>query len=145
MLTYTKNRGRINDKKGGDGGIDGTAFMLTGKGESAKIVFQVKSGGVGRGDISKMNNDRQRENAELAVFLTLEEPTAGMKTEATAAGFYTHPNMGESIPRVQIVTVAEMLAGAQLKVPLALEVLKTAKAVVATGQDELSFGDDDAA
>ena len=47
------------------------------------IVFQVKSGMVGRGDIAKLNSDRQREEAELAVFLTLKEPTKGMRGEAT--------------------------------------------------------------
>ncbi len=48
VLTYSNNRARINDKKGGDGGIDGVAFFLTDKDENAKIVFQVKSGGAGR-------------------------------------------------------------------------------------------------
>ncbi len=138
VLTYSNNRALINDKKGGDGGIDGTAFTLTGKDDSAKIVFQVKSGNVGRGDISKMNNDRSREGAEVAVFLTLKDPTSGMRDEAAAAGFYAHPLMGRNFPRVQIVTIAEMVEqNKRLEVPLGLEVLKTAKAVSNTGQGEL--------
>ena len=40
VLTYSMNRAAINDKKGGDGGIDGTASTQTGKGESAKIVVE---------------------------------------------------------------------------------------------------------
>ena len=54
VLTYTNNRAIINDKKGGDQGIDGTAYFLTDVSDNAKIVFQVKSGGVGRGDVSKV-------------------------------------------------------------------------------------------
>ena len=46
VLTYTNNRAIINEKKGADAGIDGTAFFKVGKKDNAKIIFQVKSGGV---------------------------------------------------------------------------------------------------
>ena len=130
VLTYSHNRAAINDKKGGDGGIDGVAYFLTGRDDNAKIVFQVKSGNVGRGDIAKLNSDRLREEAELAVFLTLKEPTGGMTQEANGMGLYTHPLMGKNYARVLIVTVADMLEhGARLDIPLPVEVLKTARAV----------------
>lgn len=141
VLTYSHNRAAINDKKGGDGGIDGVAYFLTGKDDNAKIVFQVKSGNVGRGDIAKLNSDRQREAAELAVFLTLKEPTKGMTDEANGMGLYTHPLMGKHYPRVLIVTIADMIEhGARLDIPLPVEVLKTARTVTETiAHPELSF------
>jgi|SRR5208282_358278 len=37
---------------------------------------------------SKLNNDRQREGAELGIFLTLQPATQGMRREAAAAGIY---------------------------------------------------------
>ncbi len=130
VLTYTNNRAIINDKKGGDKGIDGTAFFLTDKDENAKIVFQVKSGNVGRGDVSKLNNDRTREGAELAVFLTLQPPTQGMKGEASAAGIYEHSLMNRSYPRIQIITIAEIVEQhKRLDIPMSLEVLKKAQTV----------------
>ncbi|MEO7019493.1 MAG: DNA methyltransferase [Ktedonobacteraceae bacterium] len=132
VLTYTNNRATINDKKGGDQGIDGTAFFLTGKDENAKVVFQVKSGNVGRGDVSKFNNDRTREGAELAIFLTLQPPTQGMKSEASAAGIYTHELMNRSYPRLQIVTIAELIEQhKRLDIPMSLEVLKKVQTVMA--------------
>lgn len=138
VLTYSSNRARINDKKGGDQGIDGTAFFMTGANDNAKVVFQVKSGNVGRGDIAKLNNDRQREGAELAVFLTLQPPTQGMKDEANAAGMYEHKLMGRSYPRVQIVTIAEVVEqNKRIEIPMSLEVLKAASAVTETGQNRL--------
>ena len=144
VLTYSNNRAVINDKKGGDGGIDGTAYFLTGPASNAKIVFQVKSGAVGRGDISKMNNDRQREGAELAVFLTLQDATKGMRDEAGAAGFYAHPLMNRSYARVQIVPIAEMLErGARLDMPLGVEVLKTARTVTEKVAHPELFTDED--
>lgn len=130
ILTYTDNHAIVNDKKGGDQGIDGVAFFLTGKDENAKVVFQVKSGTVGRGDISKLNNDRTREGAESAVFLTLQPPTQGMKSEASAAGIYKHDLMNRTYPRIQIVTIAEVLEQQKrLDIPMSLEVLKKAQSV----------------
>jgi len=128
VLTYSNNRAQINDRKGGDKGIDGTAFFLSDKDENAKIVFQVKSGNVGRGDVSKFNNDRAREGAELGIFLTLQPPTQGMKEEANAAGIYEHKIMGRSYPRIQIVTIAELIEQhKRLQIPMSLDVLKAAQ------------------
>ncbi len=145
VLTYSYNRAVVNDKKGGDGGIDGTAYFLTSQDTNAKVVFQVKSGNVGRGDIAKLNSDRLREEAELAVLLTLKEPTRGMREEASGIGTYTHPNMHKNYPRLQIVTIAEMIElGARLDIPLPLEVLKTARTLTEKVPHPELFGKDDA-
>ena len=144
VLTYSNNRALINDKKGGDKGIDGTAFFLTGAAENAKIVFQVKSGNVGRGDISKFNNDRTREGAELGVFLTLQPATQGMKEEANAAGVYELKLMARSYTRVQIVTIAELVEQhKRLEIPTGLDVLKTAKAAADAEAHPELFGAED--
>jgi site-specific DNA-methyltransferase (adenine-specific) len=138
VLTYSNNRAIINDKKGGDKGIDGTGFFLTNKDTNAKVVFQVKSGNVGRGDISKFNNDRTREGAELGVFLTLQPPTQGMKDEANAAGLYEHILMSRNYPRIQIVTIQEILEqNKHLDIPMSLEVLKKAQTASQNLQTEL--------
>ncbi len=146
VLTYSANRARINDKKGGDQGIDGTAFFMAGANENAKVVFQVKSGNVGRGDIAKLNNDRQREGAELAVFLTLQPPTKGMNDEAAAAGLYDHKLMGRTYPRVQIVPIADIVDHhKRLEIPMSLEVLKAAAATSSPGHAQAPlFPADDA-
>ncbi len=143
VLTYSNNRAIINDKKGGDKGIDGIAYFLTGANDNAKIVFQVKSGSVGRGDISKLNNDRTREKAELAIFLTLQPPTQGMKTEAGEAGVYEHQMMGRNYPRIQIVTIEEVVEQhKRLEIPMSLEVLKKAQAVTPQEDHPQLFADE---
>ena len=53
----------------------------------------------------------EREQAALGVLLTLNAPTRAMRTEAASAGFYASP-WGQH-PRVQILTVGELLAGNQ--------------------------------
>lgn len=125
VLTYSKNRALINDKKGGDQGIDGIAYFLTDKADNAKVVFQVKSGSVGRGDIAKFNGDRIRESAEIGVFITLKSATRGMISEAKGAGTYDHPQMARSYDRIAIVTVKDIIErGASLEIPTSLEVLR---------------------
>ncbi|MGI9069671.1 MAG: DNA methyltransferase [Pyrinomonadaceae bacterium] len=131
LLTYTNNRAIINDKKGADRGIDGRAYFLTGKDENAKIIFQVKSGGADRGDIAKLRGDMEREEAALAVFITLEDPTGPMKREAKAVGLFRHEQMGKDYQRIQIVTVRKIVEdGARLDIPMSLDVLKAAQRAV---------------
>lgn len=131
VLTYTENRGAINDKKGADAGIDGTAYFLTSKTDNDKMVFQVKSGHVGRGDIAKLKGDMQRENAALATLITLEESTAPMRAEAKTAGFYIHELSGKRYDTIRIVTVKDMLEqGKRFEMALSIDALPKARPTV---------------
>lgn len=135
VMTYTTNRAVINQKKGADAGIDGIAYFRTGVTDNAKIVLQVKSGAVGRGDVAKLRGDMGREGAALAVLITLEPPTAPMVAEAKAAGLYRHDLMGRNYDAIQIVTVQDMIEkGKVLDIPMSLEVLRQAERNAAAGE-----------
>lgn len=128
VLTYTNNRAIINEKRGADAGIDARAYFKTGKLDNAKIIFQVKSGGVDRGDIATLRGDMQREEAVLAVLITLEEPTRPMINEAKVAGQYKHEDMGRSYDRISIVKVQDIVEeNKRLEIPMSLEVLRAAQ------------------
>lgn len=140
LLTYSKNRATINEKKGADKGVDGTAYFVTGSDTTERVIFQVKSGGVKRNDIATLNSDRQRENAALAVLITLEESTKPMRDEALAAGMYHHELLNRDDPRIQIVTIHEMIEeGKRIDLPLILDVLKTAAPAKTNDQQALEF------
>ncbi len=140
VLTYTSNRAIINDKKGADGGIDGIAYFMVGKNENAKIIFQVKSGHVDRGEVAKLRGDMQREDAALAVLITLERPSGPMLKEAKAAGTFHHEMMNRSYDKIQIVTVKEIIEQERrLDVPTSLEVLKAARSAAAGNQLDLEY------
>ena len=142
VLTYTNNRAVINDKKGADAGIDARAYFKTGKADNAKIIFQVKSGGVKRGDVATLRGDMGREDAVLAILITLETPSGPMLREAKAAGSYRHADMGRSYDKISIVTIQEIIEGGKrLEIPMSLEVLKAAKAEA--DADQPSMLDDD--
>jgi DNA modification methylase len=138
VLTYTNNRAIINEKKGADAGIDARAFFLTGKDDNAKIIFQVKSGGVKRGDIATLRGDMARENAALAILITLEEPSKPMIAEAKGAGQYLHESMGRNYDRISIVTIQDIVEGGKrLEIPMSVEVVAAAKRKADTEQIDL--------
>ncbi len=100
-------------KKGADTGIDGLKFFhdVDSK-EARKIVVSVKGGGLKADDVRSLNHVRDREKAEIALFISLIEPTPGMKADAAAAGFYTSAN-GKKYPRVQLLSIDGLLSGTQ--------------------------------
>lgn len=63
-----------------------------------------------------------REGAELGVFLTLADPTKPMRTEAAAAGSYVSPWNNQPYPRIQILTVEELLKDPHRPNPACLQV-----------------------
>jgi site-specific DNA-methyltransferase (adenine-specific) len=135
ILTYSDNRATINQKKGADKGIDGFAFFLEEGQGHRKIVLQVKSGNVSSRDIRDLYGTMTRENAAMAIFITLKTPTSEMLKEANACGFYQHKVMGRNYPCIQIVTIKEILEdGKRLDIPLSLEVLRSAEKQVNSEQ-----------
>ncbi len=104
-------------KKGADRGIDGVIGFVETGGKAKRAVVQVKSGHVNAGHIRDLKGTMEREKADLGLFLTLEEPTQPMKTEAVSAGFYHSDLWDEEYPRIQICTIEELLAGRQPKLP----------------------------
>ena len=112
--------GPARDKrKGADSGIDGYInFFDDNSGKPKRIVVQVKSGHVNRGMIATLKGDMDREKAQLGLFVTLAEPTRPMLQEATAVGFYEPEHFpGHQYPRLQILTIEQLLAGQQADYP----------------------------
>ena len=106
-------------KKGADSGIDGYInFFDDNSGKAKRIIVQVKSGHVNRGMIATLKGDMDREDAAIGIFITLEEPTEPMRQEAIAAGFYEPESLpGNQFPRVQILTIEQLLNGDQPEYP----------------------------
>jgi site-specific DNA-methyltransferase (adenine-specific) len=122
--------GSRQGKKGSDRGIDGViTFIEQQQGAPQRVLVQVKSGHVKSGDIRDLVGTVQREKAAIGVFLTLEPSTREMDREAASAGFYTSPGWGKTYPKIQILTVAELLAGKQIDMPPAHGTFKQAQRV----------------
>ena len=109
------NRGR----RGADSGIDGFInFFDDNSGKAKRIIVQVKSGHVGVSQVRDLKGVLDREGAEIGLFITLEPPTGPMDQEAVASGIYVPEHYPDHrYPRLQILTIEDLLSGAQADYP----------------------------
>ncbi len=105
------------NKKGMDRGIDGVISFPEPQGERAQIIVSVKSGHVTPDMIRVLKTVVDREQAAMGLFVTLAEPTREMVLEATTAGFYRSKLADVDLPKIQIVTIADLLAQRMPKMP----------------------------
>ena len=109
---------REQAKRGADRGIDGVVYFIDGPRRSPqKAIVQVKSGRVSSPLIRDLKGTVEREKAALGLFITLEEPTRDMRTEAVSAGFYRSEVWQRDFPKLQIRTVEELLDGRGFELP----------------------------
>jgi hypothetical protein len=104
-------------KKGADRGIDGRLYFHIpgGPSKTEQIVFSVKAGHVTVSQVRDLRGVVEREKAAIGVLISFEQPTHPMRREAAGAGFFPTP-WGRH-PRLQILTVGELLAGASIDYP----------------------------
>lgn len=108
----------VEEKRGPDRGIDGRFYFHDDpkSGKTKQIVFSVKAGAnVAVTHVRDLRGVVEREKAELGVLLTMEQPTKAMRKEAAGSGFYKSP-FGKH-PRIQILTIADLLGGKTIDCP----------------------------
>ena len=143
-LVKARPLGEDNDnresKKGKDKGIDGVITFIDEKdGKAKRALVQVKSGKVKSGDIRDLRGTIEREGAAMGVFITLENPTRDMVTEAAEAGFYHSPGWNKNYPKLQIMTICDLLNGAEVKMPQTSITFKQAEKEEKKGEQRKLF------
>jgi hypothetical protein len=105
-------------KKGADKGIDGRIFFHDepAGGNTKQVILSVKAGKTSRNHVHELRGVVERENAQIGVLISFQKPTQPMREEAASAGFYTSP-WGTSHPRIQLLTVGELLDGKEINYP----------------------------
>jgi site-specific DNA-methyltransferase (adenine-specific) len=115
-LGLIKARPLGEKRKGADKGIDGVIqFIDDPTGKPKRAVVQVKSGHVAVNAIRELKAVAAHD--ALGIFITLEPPTAPMQTEAVSTGFYHSPGWDKDYPKIQILTVEELLHGKAVDMP----------------------------
>jgi hypothetical protein len=100
--------------KGSDRGVDGMLYFYESQDQRAKILVQVKGGGVQRGDVSRLLGDVNNQKFVAGVLLTLEKPSKPMRVEAAEAGRFTSKLWHEKdYPKIQILTIEGLLDGTE--------------------------------
>lgn len=100
--------------------------------------MQEKIGYVGVNHVRDLKGVLDREKAAIGALITLRQPTKPMLTEAAATGFYESKDFPGRYPRLQILTIAELLAGKRLEYPAhRVETFAKAERKTKTQQDDL--------
>lgn len=111
----------VEQKKGADKGIDGRLYFHdeadSSNAKTKQIIISVKAGHVSVPYIRDLRGVIERENAEIGVLLSMNKPTKPMRTEAASAGFYKSPWQKDPYPRLQILTIEELLDGKKIDCP----------------------------
>lgn len=109
----------IEEKKGADRGIDGRLYFHDEadfkKGRTKQIILSVKSGKVSVKDVRDLRGVVEREEAQIGVLICMEKPTRDMRRESASAGFYK--SHWRTHPKLQILTIEELLAGHKIDYP----------------------------
>ncbi|MBN2455818.1 MAG: restriction endonuclease [Sedimentisphaerales bacterium] len=119
----------VEQKKGADKGVDGRLYFHDEAGTKAKtkqIIISVKSGE--KVTVSQLRDLRgviDREDAEIGVLISMANPTRDMRKEAASAGFYK--SAWGKHPRLQLLTIEELLSGKGIDYPPSEQVNVTLK------------------
>lgn len=100
-----------NAKQVGDRGVDGVARFAVSAKTYGKILISVKGGANNPGFVRDLAGTVDSHRAAMGIMISLHKVTKGMQEAAASAGVYVHPTTGQVFPKVQVVTVEELLSG----------------------------------
>jgi site-specific DNA-methyltransferase (adenine-specific) len=111
--------GQPNEKQVGDRGIDGIARFSLGDKTFGRVLVSVKGGKqLNPSMVRDLQGTLEQQRGEMGVLVTLAEPTRGMLDAVNHSGTYTHPANGQTFPKIQIVTIADLLHGLRPSLPV---------------------------
>jgi len=127
----------VEQKKGADKGIDGKIiFQGDTPGAFETVVLSVKAGG----HVRDLKGVLEREKAAIGVLISMGDPTKPMQAEAVTGGFYESKTWGKKYPKIQLLTIADLLAGKSIDMPPIRQVeatfKKSQKHIVVTGEQK---------
>lgn len=135
----------VEGKKGADKGIDGRLYFHDeGEGGNTKqVIFSVKAGNTNVAHVRDLRGVIDREKAEIGVLISMENPTKPMRVEAAGVGFYDSP-WGTQHPKMQLLTIEELLGGKGVDMPPSRDLRTFKKAPKAKGpkSDQMQLGFD---
>jgi site-specific DNA-methyltransferase (adenine-specific) len=105
--------------KGSDKGVDGWLSFKEGDNpDLKKIVISVKGGeNIGVQMVRDLIGTVEARHSAMGILVTLFEPTEPMKKTALECGFYESPVWRHHYPKIQIITVDELLAKKKPNIP----------------------------
>ncbi len=117
----TLAEGTPNEKQVGDRGIDGVIRFLndkSGKAAGGRVLVSVKGGkSINPGMLRDLVGTVESQKAEMGLLITMVPATPGVVEAASHSGTYVWPVNGAKFPKVQVITVPELLNFQRPKMP----------------------------
>jgi len=99
-----------NEKQVGDHGVDGVARFYLDKKTYGRVLVSVKGGkNTGPHFVRDLIGTVDSQKAQMGVLISMADPPRGVTDAANHGGTYTWPVNGQSYPRIQVITVADLL------------------------------------
>ena len=118
----------VEQKKGADQGIDGKiVFQGDAPGIFETVILSVKAGHLMANHVRDLRGVVERDKVAIGVLISMEDSTKPMQTEAVTAGFYESTTWGKKYPKIQLLTIAELLTGKKIEMPPIKQVSVTFK------------------
>ncbi|MFJ2953562.1 DNA methyltransferase [Streptomyces sp. NPDC087270] len=133
-------RAQPNEKQVGDKGVDGVArFPLDNAGKIGRVLASVKGGKtVTPQFVRDLVGTVETQKAQMGVLITMAKPSKGVLDAVSHGGTYTWPINGEVFPKIQVITVQELLSGERPATPsLLTPYIQASKIVRAADQDAI--------
>lgn len=114
-------KGEAHKVQVGDGGSDGELyFMGQDRHSQDKGIISVKGGeNVGPAMVRELSGTVHGFDAQMGILVTMQKITADMQKAANKGGIWEHSS-GNTFPRIQIITVEDLLAGSRPNMPTPL-------------------------
>lgn len=132
--------GTPNQKQVGDKGSDGIIRfpISTSHSEAGSALVSVKGGKtVAPTMVRDLVGSLRAHRADMGIFICLAKPTPGVIEVARTSGDYEWPVNGQRFPKVQILTVADLLAGRRPNMPTPFLPYMQSRRLV--GENQLTF------
>lgn len=124
-------------KRGADRGIDGEIIWHDGENQRCRAIVSVK--GTSSATVTQLRElvgAVEAHKAQAGVFLTLAPPTGPMRTLAAQSGEYHLAGTDARYPRIQVLSIEQLLAGARVDLPRIRRLDPTARAQPAGKPDD---------
>lgn len=105
-----------------------------------RAIVSVKGGkSINPAFVRDLDGTVQHAKAEMGILVLAHEPTPGMLDAVRHSGSYTLPANGQEFPRLQIMTVKQLLAGEKPKLPVVYPPYLKAQPHTSFEQESLDF------
>jgi hypothetical protein len=105
-------------KQWGDKGVDGVARFYLDKKTNGRLLVSVKGGrNLGPQFVRDLLGTVETQKAQMGVLITMADPTSGVIDAANHGGLYEWPINGQAFPKIQVITIADLLRGQRPSTP----------------------------